>query len=45
MSHDSGGYQSYPFVAQLYDQITPYKTRPDIDFYVQAALDAAGPVL
>ena len=45
MSQDSGGYQSNPFVAQLYDQVVPYKIRPDIDFFVQAALEADSPVL
>ena len=45
MTENSGGYQSDPFVAQLYDQVTPYKIRPDIDFFVQAAKDAGSPVL
>ena len=45
MAEDTGGYQSNPFVAELYDQVIPYKERPDIDFFVQAALDSGGPVL
>jgi SAM-dependent methyltransferase len=32
-------------IADLYDYITPYSLRPDLDFYVDAALAAAGPVL
>ena len=45
MAEISGGYQSSPFVAQLYDQVIPYRDRPDIDFFVQAALEAGSPVL
>jgi SAM-dependent methyltransferase len=45
MKADSGGYSSSPFVAHLYDQVVPYRERPDIDFFVQAALDCGGPVL
>ena len=45
MSDQSGGYQSDPFVARLYDQVVPYRDRPDVDFYVEAAKDSGGPVL
>ena len=45
MNQDTGGYQSNPLVAQLYDQVIPYRDRPDIDFFVQVALDSGGPVL
>lgn len=45
MVQDSGGYQSNPLVAQLYDQVIPYRERPDVAFFVQAALDSGGPVL
>jgi SAM-dependent methyltransferase len=39
------GYESYVFVAELYDYVIPYRDRPDVDFYVEAALQAGGPVL
>jgi SAM-dependent methyltransferase len=42
---DAGGYQSYAFVADLYDHVVPYKERPDIDFFVQEAIESGGPVL
>ena len=45
MSTDTGGYQSDPFVAQLYDQFVPYRERPDLDFFVQEAVQSGGPVL
>jgi SAM-dependent methyltransferase len=44
MSQPSG-YESYAFVAELYDYVIPYRDRPDVDFYVEAALQAGGPVL
>jgi SAM-dependent methyltransferase len=44
MNH-AGGYDDYDFVAELYDQVVPYSTRPDIDFFVEAAQEAGGPVL
>jgi SAM-dependent methyltransferase len=39
------GYESYVFVAELYDYVIPYRARTDVDFYVEAALQARGPVL
>ncbi len=45
MDDNTGGYQSNPLVAQIYDQIPPYKERADVDFFVQAAVDSGGPVL
>ena len=45
MVEDSGGYQSDPFVARLYDQVIPYRERPDIDFFVESAKESGGPVL
>jgi len=45
MINDGGGYQSDPFVAELYDQVIPYRDRPDIDFFVQTAVESSGPVL
>jgi SAM-dependent methyltransferase len=35
----------YREVADLYDHVTAYRERPDVDFFVQAALDSGGPVL
>jgi len=45
MDQDTGGYQSNPFVAQIYDQIIPYRDRPDVEFFVDAAIESGGPVL
>jgi len=45
MSQDTGGYQSDPFVARLYDQVVPYRDRPDVKLFVDAALESRGPVL
>lgn len=45
MSHDTGGYQSNPLIARLYDQVIPYRNRPDVKFFVDAALESGGPVL
>jgi len=41
----AGGYEEYAFVADLYDFVEAYRTRPDVDFFVEAALDCGGPVL
>src|SRR5215472_18363173 len=35
----------YAPVADLYDYVVPYHGRTDIDFYVEAAKEAGGPVL
>jgi len=35
----------YGPVADLYDHVVPYRGRPDVDFFVDAAIEAAGPVL
>lgn len=45
MADQTGGYQSDPFVARLYDQVIPYRNRPDVDFFVEAAKQSGGPVL
>jgi SAM-dependent methyltransferase len=42
---EAGGYQDYAFVADLYDFVGPYRERPDVAFFVQAAQEAGGPVL
>jgi len=41
----AGGYVEYAFTADLYDHVTPYRERQDVDFYVEAAKSAGGPVL
>jgi SAM-dependent methyltransferase len=41
----AGGYEEYAFIADLYDHVVPYRTRPDIDFFVDAAQASGGPVL
>lgn len=45
MAINSGGYQSNPLVARLYDQVIPYRERPDVKFFVNAAIESGGPVL
>ena len=35
----------YQFIADLYDHVVPYRTRPNVAFFVNAALAAQGPVL
>lgn len=45
MNDNTGGYQSNPFVAQIYDHIPPYKDRADVDFFVQEAVESGGEVL
>lgn len=37
--------QEYAGVADLYDHVVPYRTRPDVDFFVEAAQTSGGPVL
>ena len=37
--------EEYAFIADLYDYVVPYRTRPDIDFFVEAAKTSGGPVL
>ncbi|HEX6384609.1 MAG TPA: class I SAM-dependent methyltransferase, partial [Anaerolineae bacterium] len=41
----AGGYEEYAFIADLYDYVVPYRTRPDVDFFVEAAEVSGGPVL
>lgn len=35
----------YAHIAEFYDLVPPYRTRPDVEFYVQRARSAGGPVL
>jgi SAM-dependent methyltransferase len=39
------GYEDYAFIAELYDHVVPYRTRPDVDFFVEEAQASGGPVL
>ena len=41
----AGGYDEYAFVADLYDHIVGYRDRPDVAFWVEAAVESGGPVL
>jgi SAM-dependent methyltransferase len=41
----TGGYDAYDFVSEFYDHVVPYRERPDIDFYVEMALNSGGPIL
>ena len=41
----AGGYESYAFIADLYDYVGPYRSRPDVGFWVESAREAGGPVL
>ena len=39
------GYEQYAAIADLYDHVVPYRTRTDIQFFVDAARESGGPVL
>ena len=39
------GYTDYAFIADLYDHVVAYRDRPDVSFFVEAALEPGGPVL
>ena len=41
MDH-AGGYEEYAFIADLYDHVVPYRDRPDVPFYVEAAQESGG---
>jgi SAM-dependent methyltransferase len=45
VARDAGGYEEYAFVADLYDYVVPYRSRPDVAFFVDAARAAGSPVL
>jgi len=42
---DCGGYDDFALVAEAYDHVEPYRTRPDVDFFVEEAKKSGGPVL
>jgi SAM-dependent methyltransferase len=41
----AGGYGEYAFIADLYDHVGPYRERPDVAFFVEAAQESGGLVL
>ena len=41
----SEGYEEYALIADLYDHVVPYRNRPDVGFFVEAAKGSGGPVL
>lgn len=41
----SGGYTEYPFVAEFYDYVVPYRSRQDVAFFVEMAQRSQRPVL
>jgi SAM-dependent methyltransferase len=41
----AGGYEEYAFIADLYDYVVPYRDRPDVAFFVDAAKEAGSPIL
>ena len=40
-----GSHEEYAVTADLYDYVVPYRTRADINFFVEAARASGGPVL
>jgi SAM-dependent methyltransferase len=42
---NAGGYDDYPFVAEFYDAVPPYRDRRDVAFFVEMARQAPGAVL
>jgi SAM-dependent methyltransferase len=45
LESDAAGPDEYALVADLYDHVVPYRNRPDVDFFVDAARAGGGPVL
>jgi len=43
--HPSNGYDEYPFAAEFYDYVVPYRERQDVGFFVDLARECGGPVL
>src|SRR5262245_21993932 len=39
------GYDTYAFVADLYDHVGPYRSRPDVAFFLSEAVNAGSPIL
>ncbi len=45
MAAEINNYDEYAFIADLYDDVVPYRNRSDVDFFVDAARASGGPVL
>src|SRR5438132_5608848 len=45
MNSIGSGYSEYAFVADLYDHVGPYRSRPDVAFFMSEAVNAGSPVL
>jgi SAM-dependent methyltransferase len=45
VARDVDGHEEYALVADLYDYVVPYRSRPDVAFFVDAAREAGSPVL
>jgi len=41
----ASGYDEYAFVAELYDHVGPYRSRPDVAFFLNEAVNAGSPVV
>jgi SAM-dependent methyltransferase len=41
----TGSYDEYTSIAELYDYVIPYRERKDVAFFVEAAIESGGPVL
>ena len=41
----TGTYDEYMSIAELYDHVVPYQERQDVGFFVEAARESGGPVL
>ena len=41
----TGSYDDYMAIAELYDYVVPYRERSDVGFFVEAAKESGGPVL
>src|SRR5688572_3697627 len=41
----AGGYDDYNFIADIYDHVTTYRERTDVEFFVDEARKTGGPVL
>src|SRR5262245_32329158 len=42
---DGGGYDEYAFVADVYDHVGPYRSRLDVAFFLDEAVNAGSPVV
>jgi SAM-dependent methyltransferase len=42
---EAGGYRDYDFIAEMYDHVTAYNERRDVDFFIEESTRSGGPVL